>query len=449
MLVRLSRLAACCLLLNLGIPSSAFAQAPAPPSYVPPPGESTQTAGFSVEQIDALVAPVALYPDPLLTQLLMATTFPLQVVDAARWVAEPEHRGLSGDALVRALEPMNWDPSVKSLVPFPQVLAMMDANHEWLQQIGYAFAGQPDEVMDSVQRLRAQAQAAGNLASTPQQAVSTQTVASAYVDEPPQQIIVIQPVVPTMIYVPYYNPLLVFGVWPYLAYPPVYLPLPPYYVTGTVVGLLTFSVAVVATSVLWGWATPRWGYRGPGPVFVNVNRYNMINVGRPPIRANVWQPSRPGLGRPDFAAPPGGPVGPPRGPGGGGLPANAVGRPAVQVPGNVVNRPAIGGGPRPTLPNAGPNRPGGGVPAVRPGAPAPGVNRSGGGATQRQVAPPQAAPRLAVPRPAAQRPGPGAISGMDYGRQAPAVAARGAQSRSSAGAPRGGGGGDTNRRPGR
>ena len=131
---------------------------------------------FNTEQLDALVAAIALFPDDLLTQLLMASTFPLEVVAAARWVENPAHKSLSGDALVKALEAQSWDPSVKSLVPFPVVLATLNGNLTWLQQLGYAFATQQADVFAAVQRLRRLAQANDKLQSSPQQVVSTQQV---------------------------------------------------------------------------------------------------------------------------------------------------------------------------------------------------------------------------------------------------------------------------------
>src|SRR5689334_24171568 len=100
------------------------------------PAASGEAQVFDRQQLDALLAPIALYPDTLLTQLLMATTFPLQVVDAERWLQNPAHKDLKGDALVQALAAVNWDPSVKSLVPFPQVLAQLNANLDWMQQVG-------------------------------------------------------------------------------------------------------------------------------------------------------------------------------------------------------------------------------------------------------------------------------------------------------------------------
>src|SRR5882672_3461564 len=125
-------------------PPQAFAQ----PKPVPVAQSATATQ-FNVEQLDAMLAPIALYPDELLTQTLMASTFPLQVVAAARWLKEGSNKDLKGDALTKALEKENWDPSVKSLVPFPQVLTMLNENLEWMQQLGYAVAAQQPAVLDS------------------------------------------------------------------------------------------------------------------------------------------------------------------------------------------------------------------------------------------------------------------------------------------------------------
>ena len=211
------------LLLNAVFPTDVLAQTR--------PTAVTQQAPaqpFSTEQLDALVASIALYPDDLLTQLLMASTFPLEVVTAARWVEDPAHKPLSGDALAKALEAEPWDPSVKSLVPFPVVLATLNGNLTWLQQLGYAFATQQADVFAAVQRLRRLAQANDKLQSSPQQVVSTQQVTvepAAGSSQPPtqQEVIVIQPAQSNTVYVPSYNPATVYGSsWPYPSYPPYY-----------------------------------------------------------------------------------------------------------------------------------------------------------------------------------------------------------------------------------
>src|SRR5580698_9318133 len=129
---------------------------------------------LSEGQLDQLTAPIALYADPLLGQILMAATYPLEVVEAHRWLQDPANAALKGDQLVAALQQQSWDLSVKSLVPYPQILQMMDSDLDWTERIGDAFLGQQQAVMDSIQRLRKRAAGAGALTSTPQQTVSTE-----------------------------------------------------------------------------------------------------------------------------------------------------------------------------------------------------------------------------------------------------------------------------------
>ena len=171
---------------------------------------------YTQAQLDQMLAPIALYPDPLLSQILMAATYPLEVVQAARW--SDVHPGLQGDEAVRAVEYKDWDPSVKSLVAFPRVLTMMDQRLDWTQELGEAFLEQEPYVMDTVQRLRERALAAGNLASNEGMLVSQQG-----------GTIIIEPANPLVVYVPYYDPLLVYGGWWWPAYPPVrWAPWPGY-----------------------------------------------------------------------------------------------------------------------------------------------------------------------------------------------------------------------------
>jgi hypothetical protein len=176
---------------------------------------------FKPEEIDQLLAPIALYPDELISQVLMAATYPLEVVEADRWAKQ--NKNVKGDALGSALEKQTWDPSVKSLVNFPDVLAMMSDKLDWTQKLGDAFLSQQDDVMNGVQRLRAQAQKAGNLQTTEQQKVVVE-----------QQVIKIEPANPQVVYVPTYNPTVVYGAWAYPAYPP-YPVYPPGYVAGAAV----------------------------------------------------------------------------------------------------------------------------------------------------------------------------------------------------------------------
>jgi hypothetical protein len=313
---------------------------PAPIPALSAPAPTVPAADkFSVEQLDALLAPIALYPDTLLAQVLMASAYPVQIVQAQRWLDDPAHKSISGDALEKALQAENWDPSVKSLVPFPQVLSMMSAQLDWTQQLGYVTSTQEKDVMDSVQRLRHQAQSAGSLTSTPQQTVTQ--------DGP---TVIIQPTEPTTVYVPVYNPSVVYGTWPYPSYPPVYYPPPPGYVAGTaLLAGLAFGAGVAIAGGLWNVGSPNWRY---GNVNVNVNRWNTVNINRVQINSPNWRP--PATQLPATSK---GPVGRPMNTVG--LPANAAGRPSVQVPRSAVNRPAQVPA-RPSTPIAG------SAPAARP-----------------------------------------------------------------------------------
>jgi hypothetical protein len=221
-----------------------------------------ETKSFKQEELDQLLAPIALYPDSLLSQIFMASTYPLEVVQAGRWVKV--NKSLKGDALTAALEKENWDPSVKSLVNFPQVLEMMNEKLEWTQKLGDAFLAQQKVVMDTVQKLRVKAEAEGNLKTTEQQKV---------VVEKETKTIIIEPASPQVVYVPTYNPAVVYGAWWYPSYPPYY-----YYPPGYVAGAALFSFGVgVAIGAAWGYA---WGgcNWGRGNVDINVNRNTNINT---------------------------------------------------------------------------------------------------------------------------------------------------------------------------
>lgn len=173
---------------------SAQTYAPLPSAYAQP------QAAFPQQDLDRMLAPIALYPDSLLSQILMAATYPLEVVQAARW--SRTNPGLQGDDAVRAIAQAPWDPSVKSLVAFPQILAMMDETLEWTERLGDAFLAQEAQVMDSVQYLRQSAHAAGTLRSDDRIRVLAQRPA-----------IEIVPVNPQIVYVPYYDPTVVYGTW--------------------------------------------------------------------------------------------------------------------------------------------------------------------------------------------------------------------------------------------
>jgi Protein of unknown function (DUF3300) len=194
---------------------------------------------FSEEELNQMLAPIALYPDSLLSQILMASTYPLEVVQAARW--SRANSRLQGEDAVKAVEAMDWDPSVKSLVAFPQILHRMDERLDWTQRLGEAFLAQEPHVLDTIQGLRQKAAAAGNLNSTEQMRVMRQ-----------DEAILIEPARPEAVYVPYYNPAVVYGPWGYPAYPPVYWgPFPGYY-AGYWPGFFWGPAIVVSTGFFFG-----------------------------------------------------------------------------------------------------------------------------------------------------------------------------------------------------
>jgi hypothetical protein len=223
---------------------------------------SAQAAIFRPEELEQLVAPIALYPDALLAQVFMASTYPLEVVEAARWAkANPN---LKGQALEDALQQQAWDPSVKSLAAFPQVLTMMNDKLDWTQKLGDAFLAQQKDVMDAVQRLRGKAQAEGTLKTTQEQRVVVEQPAGSQTT-----VVKIEPASPQVVYVPTYNPTVVYGAWPYPAYPP-YSYYPPGYVAAT--SFVSFGVGMAVGSALWG----DCDWHG-GDVDINVNNYNNFN----------------------------------------------------------------------------------------------------------------------------------------------------------------------------
>jgi hypothetical protein len=242
---------------------TAPAQVPAPgtsPAPAASPASANSSKTFSQQELDQLVAPVALYPDDLLAQVLMASTYPLEIVFADRWVkANPN---LKDQALQDALQKQPWDPAVKSLTVFPQVLSMMSEKLDWTQKLGDAFLAQESDVMATAQALRSKAAAQGNLKDTKEQKVITET-------ENNTTVIRIEPADPQTVYVPTYNPSYVYGPWPWPAYPPYYWYPPGYYYGGALLG---FTAGVIIGGALWGHCN--WG---GGNVNINVNRYNNFN----------------------------------------------------------------------------------------------------------------------------------------------------------------------------
>ena len=232
--------------------------------------DAAQPAPFKNEEIEQLVAPIALYPDALVAQILMASTYPLEIVSAARW--SKANPNVKDKALEDAMQKQTWDPSVKSLAAFPSVLAMMNEKLDMTQKLGDAFLGQQKEVMAAIQQLRAKAEKAGNLKSSKEQKVSTEQEAGA-------TVIKIEPADPKVVYVPTYDPMVVYGPWPYPAYPPYYY-YPPGYAAGA--AFFTFTAGVIVGNALWG--NCNWGGNN---VYINHNTYNNFN--KTDIKTGDWQ----------------------------------------------------------------------------------------------------------------------------------------------------------------
>jgi uncharacterized membrane protein YgcG len=245
----------------------AYQDAPAQATQQAPPQDGQQAPPYTTqtpEQIQQLVAPIALYPDSLVAQILAASTFPEQVVEADRWVQA--HPDLKGDALGQAVDQQPWDPSVKALAAFPSVLGNMDKNLSWTSSLGDAYYNQQQDVTDAVQVMRQRAQQSGNLKSTPQQTVTTQG-----------STVIIQPADPQIVYVPAYNPWVVYGgpigPWPgWYPYPGIWYG-GPYLSFGVGFGIGFFG------GYGWGWG--RWGFDWH-------NRYAIYNNNRYYSRSNTF-----------------------------------------------------------------------------------------------------------------------------------------------------------------
>jgi len=231
--------------------------------------DAAQPAPFKKEEIEQLVAPIALYPDALVAQILMASTYPLEIVTAARW--SKANPNVKDKALEDAMQKQTWDPSVKSLAAFPSVLAMLNDKLDMTQKLGDAFLGQQKEVMAAIQGLRAKADKAGNLKSSKEQTVTT-------AQEGGTTVIKIEPANPQVVYVPTYNPTVVYGPWPYAAYPPYYY-YPPGYSAGSV--FFAFTVGVAVGNAMWG--NCNWGGSN---VTINHNTYNNFN--KTDIKTGDW-----------------------------------------------------------------------------------------------------------------------------------------------------------------
>jgi hypothetical protein len=247
-------------------------------------------APIPADQLDSLVAPIALYPDPLLTQVLVASTYPLELIQLEQWLQK--NPGLKGDALTTAVQKQDWDASIQAMSVFPDLVKRLSDDIKWTTDLGNAFLAQQSDVMDAVQRMRTKAMDAGKLKTNEQMKVETQTVES-------KTVVVIQPANPQIVYVPTYNPVVVYGP-PIYPYPPIYYPPPSYYAAGM---FFAFSVGIAVGAYYHG----GWGYNcGWGrhtTIIVNrnnnyVRHYNNVNINRVnvnnrpstlPANGNNWQ----------------------------------------------------------------------------------------------------------------------------------------------------------------
>jgi hypothetical protein len=281
-----------CALLLLPGDLMAYAQS-SPPQDAP---QEQPAAKIPNDQLDSLVAPIALYPDPQLAQVLVASTYPLEIIQLQQWL--PQHKGLKDKALVEAVEKEDWDPSIQAMEPLPDVVKQLAENIKWTTDLGNAFLALQSDVMDAVQRMRMKAKDAGNLKSTEQQNVETKTVES-------KTVVVIEQAQPQVIYVPSYNPTVVYGP-PVYPYPPIVYPPPGAYVAGMAI---SFGIGM-AMGAAWGggWGyNSGWGHNNNINNNINnnnnnninnnnfINNSNRTNVNRPSQRpaggGNNWQPS--------------------------------------------------------------------------------------------------------------------------------------------------------------
>jgi len=271
-LIRRQALSLCCVSLLMPAARTALAQevpAMMADSAVAPGTTAAQdstAAPDSVrlppDQLDALVAPIALYPDELLAQTLVASTYPLEIVQLQQWLAK--HPDLKDKALVDSVSKQPWDPSIQSMAAVPEVVKRLADDIQWTTQLGNAFLAQQGEVMDAVQRMRTKAKANGALESNEQQKVDTTVVEN-------KTVIVVESTNPEVVYVPSYSPTVVYGP-PVYPYPPIYY---PYYPPGA--AFVTFSVGFMMGAAMWGGSCCHAGWGGNTVIINNNNNFNQIN----------------------------------------------------------------------------------------------------------------------------------------------------------------------------
>ena len=345
------------LLVLATFPVGASGQNASPSGTQSPSGTPEEYGTLTAEELDGIVAPIALYPDALVAQIIGAATFPYEIVDATLWLKDNSQ--LKGEALAKAVDQQSWDPAVKALTQFPSVLDNLAKNLAWTSALGEASATQQPDLMAAVQRMRSKAQAAGNLKSSPEIKV---------IQESPQTI-VIQPANPQVVYVPVYNPAVIYGV-PYVYPGYVYVAPPPS------TAVIAFGVGIAVGAMIYGgccgWGWSYWGTNWRGNTIIyNRNIYvgnsywrggyygGGYRPGYPAYRPGGpgYRPGYPGYGRPPGNRPPATTL-----PSPGNRPGNRP--PATTLPAGPGNRPnAPGGGSRPgagtpsTLPANGGNRP--------------------------------------------------------------------------------------------
>ena len=258
---------------------------PAPPAATPAAQEQQESATIPAEQLEMLVAPIALYPDPLLSQTLVAATYPLELVQLQQWL--DKNKGLKDKTLADAVAKQPWDASIQAMAALPDVVKRLVDDIQWTTDLGNAFLAQQADVMDAIQRMRKKAQDKGTLQSSSQQRVETEVVES-------KTVIVIEQADPQVVYVPSYNPTVVYGnPYPYYPYPPIYYPPVGAYAA---TAAISFGVGM-AIGAAWGGGGWGWGC-GWGGNDININRNNTFvrntNVGNIGNRTNIgsgnkWQ----------------------------------------------------------------------------------------------------------------------------------------------------------------
>lgn len=229
----------------------------------PAPATAQAASKIPPDQLDSLVAPIALYPDSLLSQTLVASTYPLEVIQLKQWL--DQNKNLKGKALADAAQKQDWDPSIQALAGLPDVVKQLADNIKWTTDLGNAFLAQQSEVMDAAQRMRKKAQDAGNLKSSEQQKVETKVIEN-------KSVVVIQQASPEVVYVPSYNPVVVYGP-PVYPYPPIYYPPVGYYAAGMAI---SFGVGVAMGAYWGGGAGWGCGWGGNNNVYIN-NNNNFVN----------------------------------------------------------------------------------------------------------------------------------------------------------------------------